>query len=151
MSPDAVALVDARHVWHPYTQHWQAPAPVEIVRARGATLHARDGRAILDAISSWWVTLHGHAEPAIADAIAEQARTMEQVIFAGFTHAPAAELCAELARVLPAGVTRVFLSDDGSTAVEAALKIALQWWHNRGWWRRWSTRTTATRSARTAR
>ncbi|MGZ8377440.1 MAG: adenosylmethionine--8-amino-7-oxononanoate transaminase [Gemmatirosa sp.] len=127
-----VAALDARHVWHPYTQHWQAPAPVEIVRARGATLHARDGREILDAISSWWVTLHGHAEPGIAEAIAEQARTMEQVIFAGFTHAPAAELAAALVRVLPAGLTRIFYSDDGSTAVEAALKIALQWWHNRG-------------------
>ncbi len=127
-----VGALDARHVWHPYTQHWHAPAPVEIVRAHGATLHARDGRAILDAISSWWVTLHGHAEPSIAEAIAEQARTLEQVIFAGFTHAPAAELSAALARVLPPGLTRVFLSDDGSTAVEAALKIALQWWHNRG-------------------
>jgi adenosylmethionine-8-amino-7-oxononanoate aminotransferase len=130
--PDAVAALDARHVWHPYTQHRQAPAPVEVVRARGATLHARDGRAILDAISSWWVTLHGHGEPAIAEAIAEQARTLEQVIFAGFTHAPAARLCAALARVLPEGLTRVFLSDNGSTAVEVALKMALQWWHNRG-------------------
>ncbi len=132
MSSDAVAALDARHVWHPYTQHWQAPAPVDVVRARGATLHTRDGRAILDAISSWWVTLHGHAEPTIAEAIAEQARTLEQVIFAGFTHAPAAELAAALARVLPDGLTRIFYSDDGSTAVEAALKIALQWWHNRG-------------------
>ncbi|MDF1506127.1 adenosylmethionine--8-amino-7-oxononanoate transaminase [Roseisolibacter sp. H3M3-2] len=130
--PDAVAALDARHVWHPYTQHWNAPAPVEVVRARGATLHTRDGRTLIDAISSWWVTLHGHAEPAIADAIAEQARTLEQVIFAGFTHAPAAGLCAALARVLPTGLTRVFLSDNGSTAVEVALKIALQWWHNRG-------------------
>ncbi len=139
MSHDALPLVsngtaslDARHVWHPYTQHWQAPAPVEIVRARGATLHTADGLTLLDAISSWWVTLHGHAEPAIAEAIAEQARTLEQVIFAGFTHAPAARLAAGLARVLPAGLERVFFSDNGSTAVEVALKMALQWWRNRG-------------------
>ena len=100
-----VAALDARHLWHPYTQHWQAPAPVEIVRASGATLHTADGRPILDAISSWWVTLHGHAEPTIAEAIAEQARTLEQVIFAGCTHEPAVRLAAALARVAPAGHT----------------------------------------------
>jgi adenosylmethionine-8-amino-7-oxononanoate aminotransferase len=127
-----VLALDARHVWHPYTQHRGAPLPVEIVAARGAWLHAADGGRILDAISSWWVTLHGHAEPAIAAAIGEQARTLEQVIFAGFTHAPAARLCAALAEVLPPGLERVFLTDNGSTAVEAGLKIALQWWHNQG-------------------
>ncbi|GJG87173.1 adenosylmethionine--8-amino-7-oxononanoate aminotransferase BioA [Gemmatimonadetes bacterium T265] len=128
---DAVAL-DARHVWHPYTQHWNAPAPVEIVGARGAWLHAADGRRILDAISSWWVTLHGHAEPSIAAAVAAQAAALEQVIFAGFTHAPAAHLAAELAAVLPPGLERIFYSDNGSTAVEVGVKIALQAWHNRG-------------------
>ncbi len=130
-APDVLAL-DARHVWHPYTQHWNAPSPVEIVGARGAWLHAADGRRILDAISSWWVTLHGHAEPAIARAVAEQAGALEQVIFAGFTHAPAARLAAELAAVLPPGLERVFFSDNGSTAVEVGVKIALQSWHNRG-------------------
>ncbi len=129
--PDVLAL-DARHVWHPYTQHWNAPAPVEVVGARGAWLHAADGRRILDAISSWWVTLHGHAEPAIARAVAEQAYALEQVIFAGFTHAPAARLAAALGEVLPAGLDRVFFSDNGSTAVEVGVKIALQAWHNRG-------------------
>ncbi len=119
-------------MWHPYTQHRHAPAPVSVARAEGAWLHAADGRAILDAISSWWVTLHGHAHPAIADAIAEQARTLEQVIFAGFTHEPATRLAAALARLLPDGLTRVFYSDDGSTAVEAGVKMALQYWHNRG-------------------
>mgnify|MGYP002778013819 CR=1 FL=1 len=132
VSPSPTLTLDARHVWHPYTQHWQAPAPVEIVRARGSWLHPAAGAPILDAISSWWVTLHGHAEPAIVDAIARQAGELEQVIFAGFTHAPAARLAAELVRVLPPGLDRVFFSDDGSTAVEAGLKLALQWWHNRG-------------------
>jgi adenosylmethionine---8-amino-7-oxononanoate aminotransferase len=127
-----IAELDRRHLWHPYTQHGAAANPVPIARASGAYLYDADGRAILDAISSWWVTLHGHAEPSIAEAVAEQARTLEQVIFAGFTHEPAARLAAELVEVLPPGLTRVFLSDDGSTAVEVALKAALQYWRNHG-------------------
>jgi len=125
-------MADARHVWHPYTQHFNAPEPVPIVRAQGAYLYDAYGRAIFDAISSWWVTLHGHAHPAIAAAIAGQARTLEQVIFAGFTHEPAALLAEDLVQRLPRGLTRVFFSDDGSTAVEVALKVALQHWKNRG-------------------
>jgi adenosylmethionine-8-amino-7-oxononanoate aminotransferase len=129
-SPWVVA--DARHVWHPYTQHFNASEPVPIVRAQGAYLYDAYGRAIFDAISSWWVTLHGHAHPAIAAAIAGQARKLEQVIFAGFTHEPAALLAEDLVQRLPSGLTRVFFSDDGSTAVEVALKVALQHWKNRG-------------------
>ena len=125
-------MADARHVWHPYTQHFGAPDPVPIVRARGAYLYDAHGHAIFDAISSWWVTLHGHAHPAIAAAIGGQALRLEQVIFAGFTHEPAALLAQELVQLLPSGLTRVFFSDDGSTAVEVALKIALQYWTNRG-------------------
>ncbi len=123
---------DRQYVWHPYTQHATAPAPMAIRRAQGALLIAEDGREIIDAISSWWVTLHGHAQPEIAEAIGRQARVLEQVIFAGFTHEPAAELAAALAGRLPAGLTRVFFSDNGSTAVEVAIKIALQYWQNRG-------------------
>jgi adenosylmethionine-8-amino-7-oxononanoate aminotransferase len=124
--------LDDAHVWHPYTQHATAPAPIPIARASGAYLYDTEGRALLDAISSWWVTLHGHAHPAIADAVAAQARELEQVIFAGFTHEPASRLAAELVERLPQGLTRVFFSDNGSTAVEVALKIALQYWHNQG-------------------
>ncbi|MGI9180342.1 MAG: adenosylmethionine--8-amino-7-oxononanoate transaminase [Longimicrobiaceae bacterium] len=124
--------MDRAHLWHPYTQHGAVPAPIPVTRAEGAYLHDAEGRAILDAISSWWVTLHGHAQPEIAEAIAAQARTLEQVIFAGFTHEPAARLAAELLEVLPEGLERVFLSDNGSTAVEVALKMALQFWSNRG-------------------
>jgi adenosylmethionine-8-amino-7-oxononanoate aminotransferase len=124
--------LDAAHVWHPYTQHAVAPPPVPVARAEGAYLYTADGRRLFDAISSWWVTLHGHAHPAIADAIAAQARTLEQVIFAGFTHEPAARLAGELVPHLPPGLTRVFYSDDGSTAVEVAIKMALQYWHDRG-------------------
>lgn len=128
----AMAAADAAHVWHPYTQHGLPPAAVPIVRAEGAWLEDARGRRILDAVSSWWVTLHGHAHPVIAEAIAAQARTLEQVMFAGFTHAPAADFAAALVARLPAGLTRVFYSDDGSTAVEAALKLAIQWWRQRG-------------------
>ena len=131
-SPSPIVELDAAHVWHPYTQHGIAPTAVPIARAEGAVLYDLAGRPIIDAISSWWVTLHGHAHPAIAAAIADQARRLEQVIFAGFTHEPAAALAAELVRHLPAGLTRIFYSDNGSTAVEVALKAALQYWRNRG-------------------
>ena len=124
--------VDRRHVWHPYTQHGIAEPPIAIARAEGAYLHDVSGRAIFDGISSWWVTLHGHAQPEIAAAIAEQARTLEQVMFAGFTHEPAVRFADALTARAPAGLTRVFFSDDGSTAVEVALKIALQYWRHRG-------------------
>jgi len=127
-----VAEADRRHLWHPYTQHGVADAPIQVSRARGAYIYDVSERPIFDAISSWWVTLHGHAQPEIADAIARQASALDQVIFAGFTHAPAAELAAQLARRAPGGLTRVFFSDDGSTAVEVAVKIALQHWANRG-------------------
>ncbi len=131
-TPFEVVDADRRHVWHPYTQHQTSPLPIPIVRASGAYLYDASGRAIFDAMSSWWVTLHGHAQPEIAEAIAVQARTLEQVIFAGFTHEPGARLATELAARAPVGLERVFFSDNGSTAVEVAIKIALQYWHNRG-------------------
>jgi adenosylmethionine-8-amino-7-oxononanoate aminotransferase len=132
MNASDVIAADERFVWHPYTQHGLRDTPIEIIAANGAYLHARDGRHIFDAISSWWVTLHGHAHPRIASEIAEQATTLEQVIFAGFTHEPAVRLAEELVEHAPAGLERVFFSDDGSTAVEVAVKIALQYWRNRG-------------------
>jgi adenosylmethionine-8-amino-7-oxononanoate aminotransferase len=119
-------------IWHPYTQEATELPPLEIDRGEGAYLFTRDGRRLLDAISSWWVNLHGHANPVIAEAIAAQARKLEHVIFAGFTHEPAEELTARLGHVLPSSLNRVFYSDNGSTAVEAALKIAVQYWHNIG-------------------
>jgi adenosylmethionine-8-amino-7-oxononanoate aminotransferase len=127
-----IRSADDRFVWHPYTQHGLNQPPIPISRAEGAHLYAEDGRRIFDAVSSWWVTLHGHAHPKISAAIAEQAATLEQVIFAGFTHEPAARLAAELIHRAPAPLQRVFFSDDGSTAVEVAVKIALQYHRNRG-------------------
>jgi adenosylmethionine-8-amino-7-oxononanoate aminotransferase len=125
-------LLDAAHVWHPYTQHQQAPLPVPIARASGSWLYDMQGRPILDAISSWWVTTHGHGREEIVEAIAEQARTLDQVIFAGFTHEPASALAAELVSRLPRGLNRIFYSDNGSTAVEVAIKLSVQSFANRG-------------------
>ena len=124
--------LDRRHLWHPFTQEKTAPPPIAIREARGAVLTAEDGRQYLDLISSWWVTLHGHAHPTIAAAIARQAERLEQVIFAGFTHRPAVELAHRLAALLPGDLDRVFFSDDGSTAVEVALKLSHQYWRNLG-------------------
>lgn len=120
------------HIWRPYTQEALEPAPIAVERAEGAYLYTKDGRRILDAISSWWVNLHGHAHPHIADAIARQAGELEQVIFAGFTHEPAERLARALSSIVPEGLSHVFYSDNGSTAVEVALKMAMQFWKNRG-------------------
>jgi adenosylmethionine---8-amino-7-oxononanoate aminotransferase len=119
-------------IWHPYTQQAAEPAPILIERGEGAYLYTCDGRRLIDGISSWWVNLHGHGHPLIAEAIAHQARKLEQVIFAGFTHEPAEQLAEGLGRIVPAGLDRVFYSDNGSTAVEVALKIAVQYWYNLG-------------------
>jgi len=131
-----VLMHDAAYVWHPYTQHHAAPIPVPIARARGAWLYEPNGRPILDAISSWWVTTHGHCQPEIVAAIAEQAGILDQVIFAGFTHEPAAMLAAALVSKLPQGpdhfLSRIFFSDNGSTAVEVAIKLSLQSFANQG-------------------
>jgi adenosylmethionine-8-amino-7-oxononanoate aminotransferase len=103
-----------------------------VTRAKGAVLHTADGRRVVDGISSWWVTTHGHAHPRISAAIAEQASQLDQIIFAGWTHAPAEELAVGLRAMMPAELTRVFFSDSGSTSVEVALKMALGYWLNRG-------------------
>ena len=122
---------DRSPLWHPFTQHGIADPAIAIARAEGAYLYTPDGRAIFDGISSWWVNLHGHGHPKIAKAIAEQAERLEQVIFAGFTHEPAERLARRLLKIAPAGLSRVFFSDSGSTAVEVAIKMAVGCWHNR--------------------
>jgi len=118
------------HLWHPTTQVATSPVPLQVRSARGSELELVDGRRLIDAISSWWVTLHGHAEPAIAAAIARQAQQLEQVIFANFSHEPAERLATRLSALT--GLERLFFSDNGSSAVEVALKIAWQWWRNQG-------------------
>jgi len=117
---------DRRHVWHPFTQAAIAAPPLPVVGAEGAWLQLADGRRVLDLISSWWTNLHGHGHPRIAGAIARQARELDHVLFAGCTHPPAVAVAERLLSLAPAGLSRVFFSDDGSTAVEVALKMALQ-------------------------
>src|SRR6266550_185776 len=120
------------HLWHPFTQEGADPAPLRIRRGEGVFLETQDGRQILDAISSWWVNLHGHSHPAIAAAIAGQVARLEHVLFAGFSHEPAEELASRLGKIVPAPLRHIFFSDDGSTAVEVALKLAVQYWRNCG-------------------
>jgi adenosylmethionine-8-amino-7-oxononanoate aminotransferase len=108
------------------------PDPIAIVKGRNSLLMDADGNTYIDAISSWWVNLHGHAHPYIAEKIYAQALELEQVIFAGFTHAPAVTLAERLLSILPGNLAKVFFSDNGSTSTEVALKMAIQYWWNQG-------------------
>jgi adenosylmethionine-8-amino-7-oxononanoate aminotransferase len=119
-------------VWHPFTQHGLREQIPIVTHAEGAALYTSDGRRIVDAISSWWVTTHGHGNPKIMAAIAEQAGRLDQIIFAGWTHEPAEDLARGLTAIMPPALTRVFFSDSGSTSVEVALKMALGYWLDRG-------------------
>ncbi|MCS7029686.1 MAG: adenosylmethionine--8-amino-7-oxononanoate transaminase, partial [Bacteroidia bacterium] len=121
---------DEKVIWHPYTSAY-SPTPIPIVKAEGAYLYTDSGKRIIDFNSSWWVTAHGHCHPYIAQAISQQAHTLEQVIFAGFTHQPAVELAERLLGYFPT-LSKVFFSDNGSTAVEVALKMCFQAWYNQG-------------------
>ena len=119
-------------IWQPYTQMKTSPPPLKVIKGQGIMLELEDGRRIVDCISSWWVTIHGHGHPIIANALYQQAQQLEHVIFSGFTHEPAEQLARKLLDLLPTSLTRVFFSDNGSTAVEVALKMAYQYWHNQG-------------------
>ncbi|WP_111597902.1 adenosylmethionine--8-amino-7-oxononanoate transaminase [Chitinophaga skermanii] len=123
---------DQAVIWHPYTQMQTAPAPIGIVRGEGALLFDEEENAYIDATSSWWVNIHGHAHPHIAEKLAEQARTLQHCIFAGYTHEPAVQLAERLLPILPGKQQKLFYSDNGSTAVEVAMKMAIQYWHNLG-------------------
>ena len=123
---------DRDHVWHPYTQHGTEKDPVAIVKASGSYLFDANGNEILDLISSWWTCIHGHAHPAINKALCDQANRLEHVMFAGFTHQGAVDLAEQITKVLGSELTRVFYSDNGSTANEVALKMAYQYCRNKG-------------------
>ncbi|MGG6893067.1 MULTISPECIES: adenosylmethionine--8-amino-7-oxononanoate transaminase [Rhizobium] len=119
-------------IWHPFTQHQLDPVFKKIVRTEGAYLFDQDGRSVLDAISSWWVTTHGHRHPVITQAIARALEQLDQIIFAEYSHEAAETLAKGLIELAPPGLSHVFFSDSGSTAVEVALKMALGLFHNRG-------------------
>lgn len=126
------SLTDRDHqvIWHPYTQHKNKLPPIPVVKGRDALLWDDKGNTYIDAISSWWVSIHGHGNPYIAQKIYEQALRLEHVIFTGFTHEPAVLLAERLLPLLPGTFSRVFYSDNGSTAVEVAIKMAIQYWKN---------------------
>ena len=128
----SLELTDRKNIWHPFTPLEGAPEPLFVESAQGVYLNLKDGRKIIDAVSSWWVNIHGHSNPEIAKAIGDQAKKLEHVIFAGFTHEPAIRLSENLLSILPKNQSRIFFSDNGSTAVEVALKMAIQFWHNQG-------------------
>lgn len=137
VKPDNASLAarDLRHVWHPCTQmhDHEAYPPIPIRRGAGAWLEDYDGRRYLDAISSWWTCLFGHANPRISGAVAAQAAQLEHVLLAGFTHQPAIELAEQLCALAPGGrLTRCFFADNGSSAVEVALKMSFHYWRNQG-------------------
>lgn len=123
---------DLKVIWHPYTQMKTALPPIPIIRGEGAFLYDENGKKYIDAVSSWWVNIHGHAHPYIAEKVAAQLKKLEHVIFAGFTHEGAVELAERLLGILPGNQQKVFYSDNGSTAVEVALKMCLQYWQNKG-------------------
>ncbi|MGJ0507249.1 MAG: adenosylmethionine--8-amino-7-oxononanoate transaminase [Methylocystis sp.] len=127
-----MSLVTSSPVWRPFTQHALQPGAYKIVHAEGAWLTAEDGTRFFDAISSWWVITHGHRRPEIMEAIRRQTETLDQIIFAGFTHEPAEALARRLVEITPPGLDHVFYSDSGSTSVEVAIKMALGYWRNRG-------------------
>jgi len=132
MAQKSLVERDRERIWHPYTQMQNAVDPIPIVRGEGVYLIAEDGKKYIDAISSWWVNIHGHSHPYIAQKVAEQLGRLEHVIFAGFTHPGAIELAERLINILPSGQSKVFYSDNGSTAVEVALKMCFQYRSNLG-------------------
>jgi adenosylmethionine-8-amino-7-oxononanoate aminotransferase len=123
---------DFEYIWHPYTHQKNRPPAIPIVKGKKAILYDENGNTFIDAISSWWVNIHGHGNKYIAKKIFEQAKKLEQVIFAGFTHKPAIELAEKLLKILPGHFSKIFYSDNGSTATEVAIKMALQYWFNKG-------------------
>ena len=123
---------DRQHLWHPYTQHKTAAPIIGIVKGKDALLWDENGKEYIDAIASWWVNPFGHSNTFVADAIYKQLTTLEHVLFGGFTHEPAVKVAEKLLPMLPSNQKKLFFSDNGSTAVEVAIKVALQYFYNKG-------------------
>lgn len=128
----SLSAADRRHQWHPYTQQKNFGEHIPVVKAIGSELHTEDGRVLIDAISSWWVNLYGHGNPVVREALSRQMNEVDHVLFAGFTHQPAVALAERLLPLMPENMNRLFFSDNGSTSVEVAMKMALQYFYNKG-------------------
>ncbi|MEC7263588.1 MAG: adenosylmethionine--8-amino-7-oxononanoate transaminase [Bacteroidota bacterium] len=134
---DSVALEklserDKKHLWHPLTQHKTHPEMLGITKAQGALLYDEDGKEYIDGISSWYTCMYGHCNPFILESVMEQMQSLDQVVFSGFTHEPAVRLSEELIKILPKNQQKLFFSDNGSTATEVGIKMALQYHFNKG-------------------
>nr|WP_040507088.1 adenosylmethionine--8-amino-7-oxononanoate transaminase [Gillisia limnaea] len=123
---------DQKHLWHPLTQHKLSGEMLAIVKAKGSVLYDEDGKEYIDGIASWYTSMYGHCNPLITEKVAAQMQKLDQVVFSGFTHKPAVELSEALIKILPSNQQKLFFSDNGSTATEIGIKMALQYHHNLG-------------------
>jgi adenosylmethionine-8-amino-7-oxononanoate aminotransferase len=128
----SISKTDKQYIWHPLTQHKTSVAPLPIVKAKGAVLYGEDGREYIDGIASWYTAMYGHCNPYIIEQVTQQMQQLDQVVFTGFTHKPATTLAEKLFAILPSNQAKMFFNDNGSTAVEAGIKMALQYHHNKG-------------------
>jgi adenosylmethionine-8-amino-7-oxononanoate aminotransferase len=128
----SISKTDKQYLWHPLTQHKTSVAPLPIVKAKGAVLYGEDGREYIDGIASWYTAMYGHCHPYIIEQVTQQMQQLDQVVFTGFTHKPATTLAQKLFAILPSNQAKMFFNDNGSTAVEAGIKMALQYHHNKG-------------------
>lgn len=132
MVSDSLSERDQKHLWHPLTQHKLHPKMLGIVRAKGVLLYDENGREYIDGIASWYTSVYGHCNDSILAKVYDQMQQLDQVVFSGFTHEPAVQLSEELIQILPRGQNKLFFSDNGSTAVEIGIKMALQYHFNKG-------------------
>ncbi|MEM9364121.1 MAG: adenosylmethionine--8-amino-7-oxononanoate transaminase [Bacteroidota bacterium] len=129
---EKLAERDKNHIWHPLTQHKTAHLPLGVVKAQGALVWDEDGKRYIDGIASWYTAMFGHCNPYIVEAMTQQMQQLDFVMFSGFTHTPAVELSEQLVKILPDNQAKIFFNDNGSTAIEAAIKMAIQYHHNKG-------------------
>ena len=131
MKPSSISF-DLKHIWHPYSSLTQPVPPLHVESAKGVEIHLKDGATLIDGMASWWSAIHGYNHPALNKAAKDQIDNMSHVMFGGLTHDPAIALCQQLINITPEPLTKVFLSDSGSVAVDVAMKMAIQYWYSQG-------------------